>query len=282
MTQVDDPAVAATIDRAAEVCQALAREAGAILRDRLHRARDISFKGAIDMVTDADHASEELIATRIREAFPEHRISGEEGAIGATGATRANQPFGWLIDPLDGTTNYTHRYPHFAVSIALEYQGEPVTGAVYDPMRDELFAARLGMGATLSGEPIHVSETADLSRALMATGFSYEIDERIHAARLWQVFNDRIQGLRRDGAAALNICWTACGRLDGYFERPVQSWDMGAGIVIAREAGATITALEHDRFDVYTPEALVTNGHLHAATRALIAGILANGARGER
>lgn len=272
---IDDPTVVATIDQAAVICQELALEAGAILRDRLHRDRTISFKGAIDMVTDADHASEDLIASRIREAFPDHRISGEEGAIGASGATRENQPFGWLIDPLDGTTNYAHRYPHFAVSVALEYLGEPVAGAVYDPMRDELFAAHTGAGATLNGVPIQVSETVDLSRALMATGFSYEIDERIHASRLWQVFNDRIQGLRRDGAAALDICWTACGRLDGYFERPVQSWDMAAGIVIAREAGARVTALEHDRFDVYIPEALVTNGHLHDAVRNLIAGIMA-------
>jgi myo-inositol-1(or 4)-monophosphatase len=273
--QVDDRAVVATIDRAAVLCRELAVEAGAILRDRLHQDRTIAFKGAIDLVTDADHASEALISSRIRDEFPRHRISGEEGAIGAPGATRENQGFGWLIDPLDGTTNYAHRYPHFAVSIALEYRGEPVAGAVYDPMRDELFAARSGQGATLNGAPIAVSTTTELSRALMATGFSYDLSERVSASSLWRVFNDRIQGLRRDGAAALNLCWTACGRLDAYFERPVQSWDMAAGIVIAREAGARVSALEHDRFDVYTPEALVTNGHLHDAVQELIAGTLA-------
>lgn len=259
-----------TVAKAAPLACFLAREAGAILRDRLHDVRQVTYKGVIDIVTDVDHASEALITNGIRGVFPDHRITGEEGAVGAPDQTPATQPFGWIIDPLDGTTNYTHRYPHFAVSVALEYEGEPVAGAVYDPMRDELFAAERGKGATLNGQPVRVSHTAELQQALMATGFSYDLAEREHAARLWEVFNDSVQGLRRDGAAALDIVWVAAGRLDGYFERPVQAWDMAAGILIAREAGGRVTALEHDGFDVYTPEALVTNGVLHDQIRALI------------
>jgi myo-inositol-1(or 4)-monophosphatase len=259
-----------TVTKASPLARSLAREAGAILRDRLHDTREITFKGDIDLVTDVDHASEALICEGIRAHFPDHRITGEEGAVGAPGQTPETQPFCWVIDPLDGTTNYAHRYPHFAVSVALEYRGEPVVGAVYDPMRDELFAAERGQGATLNDEPIHVSRTSELRQALMATGFSYDLAERAHASRLWEIFNDSIQGLRRDGAAALNIAWVAAGRLDGYFERPVQAWDMAAGVLIAREAGGRVTALEHDGFNIYTPEALVTNGVLHDDIRALI------------
>ncbi len=256
-----------TIERAFPLARSLALQAGALLRDRLHDQREIEFKGEIDIVTDVDHAAEALIRDSLHEAFPDHRITGEEGAIGSSDP---EQPFGWVIDPLDGTTNYAHRYPHFAVSIALEHHGVPVAGAVYDPMRDEMFAARAGHGATLNDRPIRVSTTDRMNRSLMATGFSYDVGSRSQATQLWEAFNNGIQGLRRDGAAALNICWVAAGRLDGYFERPVQSWDMAAGVLIAQEAGGKVTAIEHDGFDIYTPEALVSNGLLHDHIRALI------------
>jgi myo-inositol-1(or 4)-monophosphatase len=196
-------------------------------------------------------------------------MTGEEGSVGAP-VTMDEQPFGWAFDPLDGTTNYAHRFPHFAVSLCLEFRGEPVMGVVYDPMRDEMFAARKGHGATLNGEPIAVSATTDLQHALLASGFSYDVNDRVQQFVLWEDFNNLARGVRRPGAAALDLCYVASGRLDGYWERPVNAWDMGAGVVIVREAGGTVTALEHDGFDLYTPEALASNGHLHPPMREVI------------
>lgn len=259
-----------TLERGLELASDLAVQAGAILRDRLEDDRQVVHKGIVDLVTDADHASEALIFDGLGSAFPDHRMIGEEGSAGAT-ATMEQQPYGWVVDPLDGTTNYAHRFPHFAVSICLEFQGDPVVGAVYDPMRDELFAARKGHGATLNGQPIAVSKTVELVRSLLASGFSYDLTERAGQLVLWEHFNNRSQGVRRAGAAALDLCYVANGRIDGYWERPVQSWDMGAGVIIVREAGGIVTALEHNGFDLYTPEALAANPALHAEMRNEIA-----------
>ncbi len=253
----------------------LAQRAGALLRDTLNEPRDIARKGTVDLVTDADKASEALISAGIRAVFPDHRLIAEEGARGAIDTQGQEHPFGWLIDPLDATTNFAHRYPHFAVSIALEHRGRPVLGVVYDPMRDELFVGVDGGGATLNGEAIHVSETGELIASLVASGFPYDLTTRTESNTLWQAFNGRVQGVRRDGAAALNLCWVAAGRLDGYWERPVQPWDMGAGVVIVREAGGTISSLERDDHDIYGNEAVASNGRLHAAMRELIAETLA-------
>ncbi len=266
----------AIVRAARDVATDLAMRAGALLRDTLDEPRDIARKGAVDLVTDADKASEALISTGIRAAFPDHRLIGEEGARGAIERDGEASPFGWLIDPLDGTTNYAHRYPHFAVSIALEHRGRPVMGVVYDPMRDELFVGVDGGGATLNGQPIHVSETKELIASLVASGFPYDLTMRTESNALWQAFNGRVQGVRRDGAAALNLCYVAAGRLDGYWERPVQPWDMGAGVVIVREAGGTISSLEHNDHDVYGLEAVASNGRMQGAMRALIAETLAD------
>ncbi len=258
-----------TLDRGLAVATDLAVRAGAILRDRLELERQVTHKGIVDLVTDADEASELLIWEGLKAAFPGHRMTGEEGSVGAD-VSMAEQPFGWVFDPLDGTTNYAHRYPHFAVSICLEYNGEPVVGAVYDPMRDELFAARKGHGATLNGKPVSVSTTDSLQRSLLASGFSYDLSDRAAQMISWQFFNNAARGVRRDGAAALNLCWVANGRLDGYWERPVQAWDMGAGVIIVREAGGVVSALDHDGFDLYTPEALAANPFIHRQMREAI------------
>jgi myo-inositol-1(or 4)-monophosphatase len=246
------------LDDADATAIALAREAGALIRDLLHLDRAITHKGMVDLVTDADHASEEIVAGGLSTAFPEHRLIGEEGSRG-----RETSPYGWLIDPIDGTTNYAHRYPHFAVSIALEFHGEPVLGVVYDPMRDELFRARLGGGAYLNDEPIRVSATSDLIQSLLATGFSYNISERAAGYALWTDINSIAQGVRRDGSAALNMCYVAAGRLDGYFERPVNAWDIGAGAIIVREAGGTLTNLDGAPFGLYDNQVIATNGRIH-------------------
>lgn len=270
MTQNGQPDYEATVERGLALATDLALRAGTILRDRLDAKRQVVHKGVVDLVTDADHASEALIWEGLKAVFPEHRMLGEEGSVGAL-ATMAEQPFGWVFDPLDGTTNYAHRFPHFAVSICLEHQSEPVVGVVYDPMRDELFAARKGYGATMNGQPIAVSHTGELVQSLLASGFSYDLTERASQLVLWEHFNNRTQGVRRAGAAALDLCYVANGRLDGYWERPVRPWDMGAGVIIMREAGGIVTALEHDGFDLYTPEALAANPAIHRQMREAIA-----------
>ncbi|MEA2583862.1 MAG: monophosphatase [Thermomicrobiales bacterium] len=250
---------------AREVAISAARDAGTVLRERLSRARTIDFKGTVDLVTDADRASEELIASRIHQAFPDHRLLGEEGARGAGIDGNEVPEFGWVVDPLDGTTNYAHGYPHFAVSIALERRGLVVLGVVYDPMREELFVAERGKGATLNGEPLHVSAVDQLIRALLATGFPYDIEQRGENSAIWDVFLNASQGTRRDGAAALNLCYVAAGRLDGFWERPLQPWDIAAGGLMVLEAGGVATTYDEEPFDPYRREVIASNGHIHEA-----------------
>jgi myo-inositol-1(or 4)-monophosphatase len=244
-------------DGARELAIATALEAGAILRGRLGRVRDVDFKGTIDLVTDVYRASEEVIAERIRGAFPEHRFIGEEGTRGAN--PDGSSAYGWVVDPLDGTTNYAHGYPHFAVSIGLERDGMPILGIVYDPMRDELFVGEHERGATLNGAPIRVSEQDDLLQSLLATGFPYDRDWRAEAESLWSAFLFETQGVRRDGSAALNLCWVAAGRLDAFYERPLQPWDMGASAVIVSEAGGTVSRFDGSAFMPYEREIVASN-----------------------
>lgn len=260
-------------DGARTLATDVAHAAGEILRAGVGQVHQVQFKGTIDLVTEIDQASEKLIAARIRAAFPDHRFIGEEGARGAD--EHADSPWGWVVDPLDGTTNYAHGYPHFAVSIALEHDGVPVLGVVYDPMRDELFVGERGKGATLNGSPIHVSDQADMLQSLLATGFPYDPHGRAEAETLWSAFLFKTQGVRRDGAAALNLCWVAAGRLDGFYERPLQPWDMDAGAAIVVEAGGRISQFDGSTFQPYGREAVASNGALHAALLGVIEGAAA-------
>ena len=257
------------------VALSLAHEAGALLRERVGGRRDIQHKGTIDIVTDADKASETLIVSGLREAFPDFRLIGEEGSRTHT-HDAAESNYGWVIDPLDGTTNFAHAYPHFAVSIGLEFRGEPAVGVVYDPMRDETFVAVAGEGATLNDAPIRVSDTDALITSLLATGFPYDLSRRAQSNALWTTFNGQTQGVRRDGSAALNLCYVAAGRLDGFYERPLNAWDIGAGALVVREAGGIVTAMEGGPFAMYDGEVLAANPALHGAMLQVIRQTLAD------
>jgi len=246
----------------------LAREAGAVLREGFGRVHAPEKKGRIDLVTEFDRRSEALIVARIRERFPAHAILAEEsGAAGASGARVR-----WLCDPLDGTTNYAHNYPFFCVSIGVEVEGAMAAAAVYDPVRDELFAAAAGHGATLNGAPIHISRIADVEAALLVTGFPYDVRE--HPERhvpLFQEFLLRAQGVRRDGSAALNLCYVAMARFDGMWEGNLSPWDVAAGTLIVREAGGVVTGYDGEPFRLDGRRLVAANPALHAKLLAVVA-----------
>ena len=240
--------------------QAAKAGAEALLKYHASLRRDqIALKGPNDFVTEADRESERRVSDILRRAFPDHAITGEEG-----GASEGSAEYRWIIDPLDGTVNFAHGYPAFCVSIACEADGVLEYGVIYDPLRDELFEGVRGGGATLNGRPIRVSATGRLERALIATGFPYDIRERIPAtmARLSRIVAIA-QGLRRAGSAALDMCYVACGRLDGYFEENLKPWDTAAGLVILTEAGGRITTFDGGAYDIYAPNIAASNELLH-------------------
>lgn len=241
-----------------------AREAGKILAEKFGRALQVSNKGDIDLVTEADLASERLIVERIRSYHPRHRILTEEsGDVAEAGSSEDSHK--WIIDPLDGTTNYAHGYPTFCVSIALEHEGRVVVGVVYDPAREELFAAERGEGATLNGRRIRVSETVELNRALVCTGFPYDVRQRNDFVRHFRDFIMKAQSVRRDGAAALDLAYVASGRFDGFYEEGLRPWDVAAGVLLVEEAGGRVTHYDGSPFYIYTPPIAASNGLVHEA-----------------
>ena len=259
--------VDSVLDEYAREAAQIARDAGEILRVRFGQPHDVRFKGTVDLVTEADRAAEDFIADRLRTMCPDHDLLCEEGSVGA----RSGATFRWVVDPLDGTTNFAHGLPTFAVSIALEDAGVPVVGVVHDPMRDELFAARKGGGATLNGTPLHVSVIDQLIASILVTGFSYDFARRAHQAEVWRDFLTRVQAIRQTGSAALNLCYIAAGRLDGYWERGISPWDVAAGAVIVTEAGGTVTDMRGGQFRSEDREILASNGSLHSELLAVIA-----------
>lgn len=246
---------------------AVAREAGVILREGLGREHQVAFKGTVDLVTEMDKRSEATIVGALTSRFPGHRIVAEEGS----GPREGGSPYRWLIDPLDGTTNYAHGNPIFAVSIALQRGDETVVGVVHDPTRDELFRAELGGGSFLNDRPIRVSETTELIRAMLCTGFPYNAAVRHIALAHWGAFSFAAQAIRRNGAAALDLCNVACGRFDAFYESYLGPWDCGAGALIVAEAGGTISDYQGGPFDPFRGQIIASNGHLHEAVRRVIA-----------
>src|SRR3954471_1157849 len=241
----------------------VAREAGALLNRTFLARVAIEYKGDADLVTVADRESEALVVGRIRERFPQHDILGEEGTRTETGAD-----YKWYIDPLDGTTNFAHGFPVFCVSIALEHKKERVAGVLYDPTRDELFAAEKGSGATLNGVPLSVSKTAKLGEALVATGFPSHKRHKNPNIHFYHQITLRTHGVRRAGSAALDLANVASGRVDGFWEFNLNPWDTAAGVLLVEEAGGTVTDFSGGRFDISSREVVASNGVLHPALLA--------------
>lgn len=225
----------------AALAEEVAREAGALLLEGQLRSRSmVSTKtSTTDMVSEMDHASEALIVKRLLAARPDDGILGEEGAerSGTSGVR-------WVVDPLDGTTNYLYGHPAWAVSIAAEVDGTAVAGSVVDPSHGEAFTAAAGAGAFLNGQPIRPSDADDLASALIATGFAYDSARRARQAAVLTHVLPRVRDIRRYGAASLDLCWVACGRQDGYYEVGLQPWDVAAGAVIAAQSGAMVCAVD--------------------------------------
>lgn len=240
----------------------MARDAGGVLVDRLGRTLQVSNKGAIDLVTEADLASEKLIIERIRSHYPRHAILAEESGASEIIGDVAGE-WKWIIDPLDGTTNYAHGYPCFCVSIGLERNGKLELGVVYDPMRNEMFAAERGQGATLNDRPIRVSDVAELNRAMLCTGFPYDVRERPDFARDFSNFTMEAQAVRRDGSAALDLAYVASGRFDGFWEDGLNAWDLAAGVLLIEEAGGSVTDFRGGPLDIYSPRVIASNGLVH-------------------
>ncbi len=237
---------------------AAAKESGLFIKRSVGRIGRVSYKGADNIVTDIDRRSEEMIIKRLLTAFPGHSVLSEE-----RGTIDNASPYRWVIDPLDGTTNFAHAFPFFCVSIALEHRGETVLGVVYDPMRDELFYASRGSGAYLNASRVTVTKTAELSKSFLATGFSYGLRGKRRNIRNFTNFLTRSLAIRRAGSAALDMCYVACGRFDGFWELDLHPWDNAAGALIVKEAKGSVTKFDGSQFTPYDKEVLATNGRIH-------------------
>ncbi len=250
----------------ARVGEETARAAGRFLMEKLHSGFSVARKGEIDLVTEIDLAAENLIVSRIRDAFPGHAVLAEE-------MHSETKPGGctWIIDPLDGTTNYAHGFPVFSVSIGLEIAGIMEWGIVYNPNLEEVFVARRGGGAFLNGTPVKVSETMSLNASLLATGFPYDIrTSPQNNLDCFRAFALRAQGIRRAGSAALDLCYVAAGRFDGFWEFKLNPWDCAPGYLMVREAGGSVTNHRGEPGSIYERECLATNGCIHEQMMAVL------------
>jgi myo-inositol-1(or 4)-monophosphatase len=241
--------------------------AGALQRERYGKEFAVHHKGEIDLVTEVDRACEAVILEVLRSRFPEHDVVTEESVLERTGSR-----FLWFVDPLDGTTNFAHGYPFFCSSVALAVDGRVVAGAVYDPLKDELFTAERGEGAHLNGRRLRVSQTTDLLRALLVTGFPYDLRDDLTAKlRLFNRFMGEARAIRRDGAAALDLAYVAAGRVDGFWEEKLQSWDMMAGILFVEEAGGRATRFDGTAVGLRADELVAAGPGLHPLMMEVLA-----------
>ena len=242
------------VARAAEI----AREGGALLMEYFAQTVAIEYKGDADLVTIADRKSEKLLVERLHDAWPHHDILGEEGTL-----TRSGSEYRWYVDPLDGTTNFAHGYPVFCISMGLEHRGELIAGVIYDPTRNEMFAAERGKGATLNGKPMHVSKTPKLVESILGTGFPSHKRHKNPNIQFYHQLTLRSHGVRRAGSAALDLASVASGRFDGFWEFNLNPWDTAAGIVLVREAGGLVTDFSGGPFNISSREVLASNGRIH-------------------
>lgn len=238
-----------------EVAEETAREAAKVLLENLGKVKEIEFKAKNSLVTEVDKLSEKIIISNIKKNFPTHDIFAEE-----SGKDLSDSDYLWLIDPIDGTTNYAHAYPFFSISIALEVKGEVIAGLVYDPVKDEMFTAEKGKGAFLNGESISVSKSDEIKHSHVCTGFMHEVKWMVEAnIRHFGNFIRRARAVRRDGSAALDLCYVACGRFDGFWELGLNPWDTAAAVLIVKEAGGHLCKFNGDAYSIYDKEILATN-----------------------
>ncbi|MFI5322406.1 MAG: inositol monophosphatase family protein [Thermodesulfobacteriota bacterium] len=250
-----------------KVAEKAAREAGELLREKSGKVKEITYKAKNSLVTEVDKQAEEIIVDCIKRNFPSHDIFAEE-----SGRRSSDSEYVWIIDPLDGTTNFAHGYPFFSVSIALEVEGTVKAGLVYDPIKDELFSAEFGGGAFLNGESVHVTDTVKLDEAHLVTGFVYDdismVEENL---KHFADFIRRARSVRRDGSAALDLCYLACGRFDGFWELGLNPWDTAAGVLIVEEAGGRVTKFTGEDYSIYVKEILASNDGLHEEMMKVLA-----------
>jgi myo-inositol-1(or 4)-monophosphatase len=252
-----------------EVAVDAAREAGALLLAESDRPKKITYKGEVDIVTESDRRSEAIVVGRLRRYFPQHEIVAEEGSGGSLGKAR----YRWHVDPLDGTTNFAHGYPCFAVSIGLLEDGEPIVGAVFNPVSDEMFTAIRGEGAYLNQKRIHVSPIETLATSLLCTGFPPDQRHQQTNIAYYAGYTLRSHGVRRDGSAALDLCSVACGRFEAFWEFGLKSWDTAAGMLLVKEAGGMVTDFPGRSYHPGDRELLASNGRIHSEMQAVAADI---------
>ncbi len=248
----------------------IAREASVLLSDFARQRVGFELKGEHDLVTVADRASEKLIVERLQREYPTHHIMAEEG-----GETMGSSEYRWYVDPLDGTTNFAHGFPVYNVTLALEHKGELIAGVIADPTRGEVFSAELGSGAFLNGERIHVSKAANLNVALAGTGFPSRKRHRNINVHFFHQISMMTHGVRRAGAAALDLAYVACGRLDMFWEFSLNPWDVAAGTLLVREAGGTVSKMRGELAELQADNILADNTLLHEETLALFAEVYA-------